>query len=337
MIRTLATLLLAVLPTATVVGQEWARKMFDTTSHDFGAVARGAKVEYRFKLSNIYEEDVHITGVRSSCGCTTPQISKDTLKTYEEGSIVATFNTRSFLGQKHATVTVTFDQPYNAEIQLQVSGYIRSDVVLTPGAADLGTVDQGAEGEKKILVSYAGRSDWKIESVKANNPHLVANIKETSRNGGQVSYDLTVRLKPGAPVGYFQDQVMLVTNDAQAGEVPVDVEARIVSQLTVSPASLFLGALKPGQKVTKQVVVQGKKPFRVTAIHCDNAGFEFGPPGEAAKPVHIIPITFTAGEKPGKLSQRIRIETDLGADVSAEVLAQAQIVDMVAADKPAAP
>ena len=43
--------------------QDWARKMFDKTTHDFGVVARGAKAEYRFVIENIYEEDAHIKSV----------------------------------------------------------------------------------------------------------------------------------------------------------------------------------------------------------------------------------------------------------------------------------
>ena len=37
--------------------------MFDHTTHDFGVVARGAKVEHRFVVENNYEEDIHIESV----------------------------------------------------------------------------------------------------------------------------------------------------------------------------------------------------------------------------------------------------------------------------------
>lgn len=113
---------------------DWAEKMFQATSHDFGAVPRAAKVEYEFVLKNIYKEDVHIAGVRSSCGCTSPHISKDWLKTYEKSSIVAVFNTRTFSGQRAARLTVTIDKPFYAEVELQVRGYIRTDVVLNPAS-----------------------------------------------------------------------------------------------------------------------------------------------------------------------------------------------------------
>ena len=32
------------------VAQEWATKMFSETSHNFGTVVHGAKVEYRFQI-----------------------------------------------------------------------------------------------------------------------------------------------------------------------------------------------------------------------------------------------------------------------------------------------
>ena len=74
--------------------QEWATKMFKTKSHDFGSVARGAEAEFSFEFENLYEEDLHVASVRSSCGCTTPTIAKRDLKTFEKSQIVAKYNTR---------------------------------------------------------------------------------------------------------------------------------------------------------------------------------------------------------------------------------------------------
>ena len=66
--------------------QDWARKMFDdTTTHDFGVVARGAKAEHRFVIENIYEEDAHIKSVTSSCQCSKPQRHQATAEDVGEG------------------------------------------------------------------------------------------------------------------------------------------------------------------------------------------------------------------------------------------------------------
>jgi len=89
--------LLALTLSTSAMAQEWAKKMFEVTSHDFGTVAKGAKVDFGFKFQNKYEEDVHVEYVSSSCGCTTPTIAKNTLKTWETGEVLATFNTEAFL------------------------------------------------------------------------------------------------------------------------------------------------------------------------------------------------------------------------------------------------
>ena len=68
----LLALLFVLMGAVDASAQEWAKKMFKVTSHDFGTVARGAKAEFAFEFENIYEEEVHIASVRSSCGCTFP-------------------------------------------------------------------------------------------------------------------------------------------------------------------------------------------------------------------------------------------------------------------------
>lgn len=293
--------------------QEWARKMFKLTSHDFGTVARGAKADFTFEMQNIYQESVHIASVRSSCGCTTPSINKQTLKTWEKAEIVAKYNTRTFLGSKGATITVVIDQPYRAEVQLSVRGYIRSDVVCNPGEVSFGEVDQFASSEKKVSLDYAGRTDWEIRDVRSANQHLEVELVETLRENGRVSYEMLVRLNPAAPAGYFQSQLTIVTDDARLKSFPLAVQGRVLSPLTVSPASLFLGVLKTGQTVTKQLVVKGKQPFRVVSIECPDNCFNFDAPGDAKEKIHFIPVTFTAGDAAGKVSQTIKIQTDLGA------------------------
>src|SRR5688500_18906127 len=133
MVRQLAIALsVLVLAASGASAKEWAYKMFKETRHDFGHVAHGSKGSFAFEITNPYEEDVHIADVRTSCGCTTPTITKNTLKTWEKGSVIATFNTRSYSGQRSATIKVIIDKPFYAEVQLTVTGYIHNDVDFEP-------------------------------------------------------------------------------------------------------------------------------------------------------------------------------------------------------------
>ncbi len=312
--------------TSLATGKEWARAMFETTTHEFGTVARGAQAEYVFVLQNIYKEDVHISGVRSSCGCTTPTIENASLKTWETGGIRAKFNSRSFLGQKSATITVTIDQPFPAEVQLTVSGYIRSDVVLQPGAVDVGELDAGVPAEQTIDISYAGRNDWQIRGIEVPHDYFRVSLRETRRGQGRVDYQMNVRLTENAPVGYLQDQFFIVTNDQRMERIPVVISGRVLPSVTVSPSSLALGVLQPGQQVTRKILVRSKRPFQVTDVDCGSDCLTFESPQGAAK-LHVIPVTFTAGDEPGTLAMEINIKTDLGQGAAAQCVATASVRD----------
>jgi len=294
-------------------GQDWAQKMFDTTEHDFGTVARAAKSEFDFTFSNPYVEDIHIQSARSSCGCTSVEVLTPELKTYQKGAIRATFNTASFLGDRGATLTIVIDRPYYAEVQLHVKGTIRGDVVVDPGSVELGEVERGTAIERRVALTHSGNSDWQITGIKSADPNVAARVVETRRDYDQVSYVLAVVLKPNAPVGYLNEHLLVQTNDPSSPEIPLLVEGRVISGITVSPASLFMGIVTPGQEVSKPLVVKGTKPFRILSIQCDDKSFVFGKEkDDSAKTVHVIPVKFIAGKDTGKVTRTIRIETDLG-------------------------
>ena len=313
--------------TASSVGhaQDWARKMFTATSHDFGTVAHAAKVEYAFEFSNPYKETAHVMRVYSSCGCTSPECTKDELQTFEKSSILAKFNTRSFTGHHGATITVIFDKPYYAEVQLSVTGDIRGDVSVEPSLVELGTIEQGQGAKQRITVTRNGRGDWQISDVRSLNTNYAVEVVAGPRTSNQVSYDLIVTLKKECPPGYLHDQLYLVTNDPGMKQFPIEVEGRVQAALNVSPPNLAFGAVEAGQQVTKQLVVGGARPFRVTGVRCDDPAFSYKVVSPAAAKVQIVEITLTAPNKAGKLSNSLRVETDLGQSVAVEVGVQADV------------
>jgi Protein of unknown function (DUF1573) len=339
MVRSLVVCLL-LLPTlfSTAHAQQWAADMFPVKTYAFGSVARGAKAEHLFEFQNMYKEDVHIASVRASCGCTTPTILKDTLKSWEKGAIKAKFNTDLFLGQRGATITVVIDKPYYAEVQLRVDGFIRSDVVFDPGVVNIGQVEQGVGGEAKVKVLYAGRQNWSIVDVQSANSNFEVELSDAVRSQNLVNYTMTVRLKSDTPPGFVNDQLTLVTDDVSNKMIPINVEGRVVSALEVSPASVLVGNLEPGQSVTKQLVVRSKNAFSIKDIKCEHDCFDFKmPPDGEAKNLHLIPMTFTASDTPGQFNVKIRIETDKGFSCECSATGSIKPAEITDGPKPTPP
>ena len=312
------------------VAEPWVTKMFTDTKHDFGTVARGADTVYKFQAKNIYKQDIELLSVRSSCGCTTPTIDKKVLKTGDIGYVTATFNTRTFTGVHGATLTVEVrwndgGNWRHAETQLRVDGNIRGDVVFTPGAVKFESVDQGAKAEQKVDVTYAGRSDWKVTDVRGASDALEVELTQTQRYTGRVSYQLLVRLKDSAPAGYFNEQLVLVTNDAENPRIPIYVTGHITPQISVSPESLTLGSVKKGQDVSKKFLVGGKSPFKILSIQCDDEQCFSFKTDDQSSDRHIVEVKFVANKNAGDIKEPIRIATDLGDKFQASLTAYATI------------
>jgi hypothetical protein len=299
---------------APCLAQRWAADMFETRSHDFGTIARGAKAEYEFVFTNKYVEDVRVASVRTNCGCASLSIRQKDVQTYEQGAIVARINSDKFLGAQRATITVTFDRPHRAEVQLNVRVFIRGDVVFDPGSVVFGSVDQGEGAERTVTVTRHGRTDWNILEVRSGDEFLGAEVVRTSRVAGRTECELRVRLDPAAPVGPLGGHLVLVTNDARAREIPLAVEGRVVAAVSASPSTLFLGVVAPGGSVARQVVVRGRTPFRIVAVEPECDCLEVTLPADAEpKTLHLLPVRLTAPARPGKLTKTIRIRTDVEA------------------------
>ena len=336
-----AVALVLVTAASSCFAEAWATKMFGETKHDFGTVARGSDTSYKFAAKNIYKQDIELLSVRSSCGCTSPTIDKKLLKTGEIGYVTATFNTRTFTGIHGATLTVEIRWNDNGnwlhgEAQLRVDGNIRGDIVFTPGAVKFDSIDQGTKAEQKVEVTYAGRSNWKIVDVRGASEGIEVELTQTQRYSGRVAYDVLVRLKDNAAAGYFNDQLVLVTNDEENPRIPIYVGGRIVPQISVSPESLLLGDVAQGQQTSKKIIVTGKKPFKIVSFQCnDEECFKFKT-DDQSKERHIVEITFDAKKNPGNVKESIHIATDLGDKLQANLTAYATIVPGVtAAEAPA--
>lgn len=289
--------------------------MFETTDHDFGTVPRGAKTEFEFKFSNKYKEPVHVASVRTSCQCTLPRIGKGDAKTYEEGSVVCEFNTRAFVGSRAAVVTVVFDRPFYAEVQLNVKGNIRSDITPTPGEIQFGDVDLGAEKTTKVAIAYSGSANWQIEDVRSSNQHLSVKLEPLKANN-KIEYVMQVRLKNDAPAGDLVDEIVLVTNEAQYNQVTLPVRAHVIPPLAMPPG-IELGTVKIGSKQTSKLVIRAKQPFRIEKIDCSDARFKFTLPKDE-KAVHFVPFDFQSDDQLGAFRQTVTVHTSLSGSPTAE-------------------
>ncbi len=299
----------------------WADKLFDyKTTHDFGTVARGAKLTYSFPMKNIYAVPLKINKPEPLCGCVTATASKEILQPREEGSIDIVMDPRNFQGKKTVNIKVTVGPEYISTAVLRVDAFIRTDVVFN-GDLNFGPVTQGQQLEKAVDIEYAGKLDWRLELTRPDNVPFNVTLAEKFRKPGHVGYQLKAKLAPDAPAGILKYDLFLKTNDPTSEVLIVPVDATVRAPLQVTPSKVNLKSIKLGEFSTYKVQLLGTRPFRITKITAD------GPEVSAEVPQQALPVhNLTVRCQPlalGDLKRTLTIATDLDGSASVTVTIQA--------------
>lgn len=82
---------------------------FPEESFNFGEVAEGDKVKHTFKFKNTGSNPLRVNNVKPSCGCTTPDWSKEDVAPGAEGFVTVEFDSKGKRGVQKKSVTVTFE------------------------------------------------------------------------------------------------------------------------------------------------------------------------------------------------------------------------------------
>lgn len=81
--------------------------VFETPEYNFGDVQENkGKVSHKFSFINNGKESIRILTVKPSCGCTTPNWSKDEIKPGKKGFIIAEYNPKGRPGVFRKSLSV---------------------------------------------------------------------------------------------------------------------------------------------------------------------------------------------------------------------------------------
>ena len=97
--------------------------VFDDESHNFGTIKEGIVAEYTFRFTNTGDQPLVLKDVRPSCGCTTPDWSKEPVQPGKTGQIIVKFNSAGRPGKFNKSITVTSNIPDATKI-LFISGTV---------------------------------------------------------------------------------------------------------------------------------------------------------------------------------------------------------------------
>lgn len=309
----------------------------EETSFDFGRISDDDQVEHTFKFTNKGTGTLFISNAKGSCSCTVPALAKKQYAPGESGEIRVIFSPKSKAGAQHQNVTITSNDADMPVMVLNISSFVRPEVLVEPRVAHFGEVPK--DTEKTIEVVVTGRNpEFSIESVELSDSEyftaVVGEMKdvelpmllgENQDPAAAVETEevrqctITLTMKPGQEVGLIRGKTMTITtNDPKRPPVQVELMAQHKGDLDMVPRRITFGALNPGEEFHQQVTIKSLSgtAFKVLgiehiAVAADAMDYSFSPVDPANPTAYQIDVD---GEMPldtRVLRGRLLIRTDL--------------------------
>jgi Protein of unknown function (DUF1573) len=309
---------------ACLADSDWLTNVFPERAYDFGTVARGSQIRHAFPIVNRTNADIRIADWRTKCGCTDVKVGARVIPPGTQTTVEATINTTNFQGYKPSGLTLILDRPVFVEVDLNLTCFIRGDIVMNPGQIDFGTLRRSSKlpSASLNLVYAGGRPDWDIVQMKTQTDKVKAIAREASRTvDGQINWQITATLQPNVANGYLKDQITLVTNDSPALTIPISVVANVQSAVSVTPSIINLGRIKPGQTITRAnlVHVRSSSPFSLSKVSANSPAIEAAEVKPGSSPDHVLNLTLKAPQEPGPFHAILKVESDLKEEPAAQL------------------
>ncbi len=96
---------------------------FEKTEHDFGRIIQGERLVYRFRFTNSGSEDLLISNVSTSCGCTVGKYPQEPIAPGKSGDIEVSFDSAGRKGIQNKSITVLTNANPN-RVVLRIKGNI---------------------------------------------------------------------------------------------------------------------------------------------------------------------------------------------------------------------
>ncbi|MCI0448852.1 MAG: DUF1573 domain-containing protein [Chlorobi bacterium] len=154
---------------------------------------RGKEVVHEVKFKNTGDEDLKITSVGTSCGCSSALVSSDLIKAGESGSIKFTFNGQAF-GQTMKSLMVSTNEKENNYHNIQISMNMIDPLSINPQSI----ITEGRVGEElKQIATITNSLDKEVDitELTSNTPVIKVTSDKMALGSGEAALlDILIKI-----------------------------------------------------------------------------------------------------------------------------------------------
>jgi hypothetical protein len=331
---------------------------FDKLQHDFGKVNEGdGAASYDFTFKNTGTAPLLIQDVRTTCGCTTPEWTKQPIRPGATGFIKVSYDVKGRPGAIDKTITV-YSNAGSKPTVLRIIGEV-SPVDRHPSEAFRYTAGTIRLDDMHVSFKRVYSYEKPTLTVTAYNPgpdavkisfvDLPAHIKTevqpaTVKKGEKASIKVTYDAAKKNDWGFVSDRIGMVLNDNKAKDYKLTVTADIeedfsrmtAAQLQNAPSAALdravidAGTLKKGEKKEYRLKLtnSGKSKLRIRKATSGSPTVTLTAPKEVnAGASADVTIAFDAGTQAGEQNKAVTLITDDPKNAVITIRLKAEVTD----------
>jgi hypothetical protein len=296
--------------------------------HKFGTMPQQSDGQKEWTITNKGEGEVLLSQGDSTCSCTIANLKDGktaTLAPGESTTVTLNWNTKGNNGEyrQHASILIHND-PEHQKYEFAVEGVVRPPVVLFPAdtTVNFATVSNDAPHPHEIGIASLDHPDMKITEVTSSNPEVIRaavqpmTAEECKRMQVEKGSKLVLSIKPGAPIGQFNEEVTLTTDHPKKPKIQLLASGRLSGPITLSPDRVRLLEVpaKQGMSQTIDVWVRGQKTTKFTVDKkpkaFDVAIVPMTDSGTSSASRYRLTVTVPPGMPSGSIVDDIILKTD---------------------------
>ncbi len=218
---------------------------FKEESFDFGTFSEGIQAEHEFTFTNTGTTPIIITNVRASCGCTTPNWTKDPVPPGGTGVIKASYNSKGRPGVFNKSITITSNAIESSKV-LFIKGVVNKEeekpqyspeelkksaqLKLDKNEYNFGKIERGQKVVKEFQVKNTGKTPLTITKAQSACNCIKYTLTPATLEPGK-SGKLELVYNPYQD-GPNRDIVSLTTNDLNNPLMQIILQAEVVENLS---------------------------------------------------------------------------------------------------------
>lgn len=245
---------------------------------DLGKIETDVTIKTLIQIENLTSEEVTFAPVRKSCGCTSAELSSQSLIPFATGTLTILFDSTFKSGKQKNSIVVSTLKPSISSATITLDADVRGEILFTPNVLNFGDLRVRENGQQEITITWSKDYPVIIHSATSSIQGVTTKIHNQKNNSLVLSCEYTPT-DSGSHVGYLSINYQRESDPSKTlrhAKIPVTVHVR--GRIQVHPSRIFLGTIqKPTFDIKKNISItlfSDQEKFQITNVSAEKAEIE---------------------------------------------------------------